>query len=40
MSVRVGASHSLPSKCLFRASKYSPNSRGLKDYLVSHLADI
>jgi hypothetical protein len=29
MSARAGASHSLPSKRRFRASKYSPNSRGL-----------
>jgi hypothetical protein len=30
MSIRVGALHSLPSKCPFRASKYSPNSMRLK----------
>jgi hypothetical protein len=29
-SARVDASHSLPSKCPSRASKYNPNSRGLK----------
>ncbi len=29
-STRAGASHSLPSKCPFKASKYSPNNRGLK----------
>jgi hypothetical protein len=29
-SVRASASHSLSSKCPSRASKYSPNSRGLK----------
>ncbi len=27
---RVGASHSLPSKCPSKISKYSPNNRGLK----------
>jgi hypothetical protein len=27
---RAGASHSLPSKQPFRASKYNPNSRGLR----------
>ncbi len=29
-SARVGASHSLPSKRPSRASKYNPNSRGLR----------
>jgi hypothetical protein len=29
-SARVGASHFLSSKCPFRASKYSPNNKGLR----------
>ncbi len=30
MFAKANASHFLPSKCPFRASKYSPNSRGLR----------
>jgi len=29
-STKVGASHSLPSKHPYRASKYNPNNRGLR----------
>jgi hypothetical protein len=33
MSAKASASHSLPSKCPFRASKYSPNNKGLRGQL-------